>query len=135
MEMHDRDNSQIKLVYDILFCSNDSQLLRNVMANIDVNVLIRLGGAQVDSDIRCSHIGHAMRKRVYIGMETSKVKISLRILAVWSGPSLSANWIIGYCIMYEWRAKAQLIFCAWAGWSEYAHFAQFEDTFRLNIIR
>ena len=52
---------------------------------------------------------------------TAKAQISLYILTVWSGPSLSANRIIEY---YEWRAKAKMILCACAGWSESADFAQ-----------
>ena len=48
--------------------------------------------------------GHAMRKRVFGHVRTAKAQISLRISAVWSGPSLSANWIIGYYTMYKWRA-------------------------------
>ena len=38
----------------------------------------------------------AIRKRVFRHTRTVKVKISLRIGAFWSGPSLSANNIIGY---------------------------------------
>ena len=68
-------------------------------------------------------LGLAKRKRVFGHMRTAKVKISLRIRAVWSGPSLSANRIIGYRGMYEWRAKARMILCACAGWSEFAYFA------------
>ena len=40
-----------------------------------------------------------------------------------SGPSLSANRIIGYYKKYEWTAKARLIVCARAEWYESAHFA------------
>ena len=50
-----------------------------------------------------------MRKRVFGHMWTAEVQISLRISAVWSGPSLSANRIIGYYRMYEWRAKIRMI--------------------------
>ena len=64
-----------------------------------------------------------MRKRVYEQMRTAKAQISLRIRAVWSGPLLSANRIIGYYRVYEWRAKAQMILCACARWSEPALFA------------
>ena len=42
----------------------------------------------------------------------------MKIRAVWSGPSLSTNRIIAYYRMYEWRAKAQMILCACAEWSE-----------------
>ena len=64
-----------------------------------------------------------MRKRVFRHMRTAKAQIRLRICAVWSGPSVSANRIIGYYRMYEWRAKARMIFCACTGWSEFARFA------------
>ena len=55
-----------------------------------------------------------------------------RIRTIWSGPCLSANRIIGYYRMYEWRAKARMILCIW---SESVHFARvpFRLT-RLNII-
>ena len=56
-------------------------------------------------------------------MRTAKAQISLRIRAVWSGPLLSANRLIVYYKMYEWRAKAWIILCACTGWSESAHFA------------
>ena len=39
-------------------------------------------------------------------MQSAKAQISLCINAVWSGPSLSANRIIGYYRIYKWRAKA-----------------------------
>ena len=35
-----------------------------------------------------------------------------------SGLSLSANRIIGYYEMYEWKVKAWMIHCACAGWSD-----------------
>ena len=62
-------------------------------------------------------MGRAMRKRVFGHMRTAKAQISLRIRAVWSGPSLSANRIIGYYEMYEWRAKAPDDISACARWS------------------
>ena len=51
------------------------------------------------------HMGLALRKRVSGHRRTVKAQISLRTCAVWSGPSLSANRIIGYYKMYEWRAN------------------------------
>ena len=36
--------------------------------------------------------------------------------------SLSVNRIIGYYRMYEWRTKAHIILCAYAGLSESVHF-------------
>ena len=42
---------------------------------------------------------------VFGDMQTAKAQIILRFRAVWSGPSLSANRIIGYYRMYEWSAK------------------------------
>ena len=49
-----------------------------------------------------------MRKRVFGNGRAAKAQISLRIRAVWSGPSLSANRIVGYYRMYEWSAKARM---------------------------
>ena len=62
----------------------------------------------------------AMRKCVLGHMWTAKAQIRLRIRAVWSGPSLSANRIIVYYRTYEWTAKTREILCA--GSSESAHF-------------
>ena len=45
--------------------------------------------------------GHAMRKRVFWHVRTARAQISLRIRAVWSGPSLSTNWTIRYYTMYK----------------------------------
>ena len=67
------------------------------------------------------HMDHAMWKPVLGHMRTAKAQISLRICAGWSGPSLSANRIIGYNRMYEWRANARLL-CVSTGWSESVHF-------------
>ena len=68
------------------------------------------------------YIGRAKQKRVFGHMRAAKAQISLRIRAVWSGPSLSANKIIGYYRMYEWRAKARMILCACKRWSKSANF-------------
>ena len=57
-----------------------------------------------------------MRQRVFGHMRTAKAQISLRIRAVWSGPSLSANRIIGYYRMYQWRANARMRPHACVGW-------------------
>ena len=59
--------------------------------------------------------------RAFGHMRTAKALIRLRECAVWSGPSLSANRIIGYYRVYEWRTR--IIVCACAGQSESAHFA------------
>ena len=56
-------------------------------------------------------------------MRTEKAQIRLRIRAVWSGPSLSADRIIGYYRMFQWRANAWMRPCACTGWCESAHFA------------
>ena len=52
-----------------------------------------------------------------------QVQISLRECAVSSGPSLSANRIIGYSRMFQWRANARIRLCASVEWYA-AHFAQ-----------
>ena len=57
-----------------------------------------------------------MRKRAFGHMRTAKAQISLRIRAVWSGPSLSANRIIGHYRMYQLRANARMRLCACVGW-------------------
>ena len=64
------------------------------------------------------NIGHAMRKPAFRHMWTAKAQISLHIRAAWSGTSLSANSIIGYYRMYDWRAKTWMILCAYTGWSD-----------------
>ena len=45
----------------------------------------------------------ALRKRVFGHMRTVNAKISLRIRAVWSEPSLSASRILGYKRMCQWK--------------------------------
>ena len=57
-------------------------------------------------------------------MRTANAQISLRGCASWSGPSLSANKIIGYYRMYKWRAKTRMILRACAEGCVSAHFAQ-----------
>ena len=54
-------------------------------------------------------MGQAMRKRFFVHMRTAKTQISLRIRAVWSGPSLYANRIIGFYRINELTANARLI--------------------------
>ena len=70
-----------------------------------------------------AHMGRARRKLVFGHLRAAKALIRLRIRAVWSGPSLSANRVIGYCRMWEWRANTRMIRYACAGWSESANFA------------
>ena len=50
--------------------------------------------------------------------------------AVWSGPSLSTNRIVGYYRICERRAKAQIVLCTSAGWFESVHFAHTRRHFR-----
>ena len=76
----------------------------------------------------CLYMGNAMRKHVFGHVRITNAQISLRIRAVWSGPSLSANRIIGYYRMLQWRANVWMILCACAGWSESAH--HFTDIWR-----
>ena len=61
-------------------------------------------------------MGHVMRKCILGHMPTAKVQLSLRICAVWSGPSLSANRIIGHYRMNQWTANARMRLCACVGW-------------------
>ena len=54
-----------------------------------------------------------LNRLVYVmHMQTAKTQISLCIGA---GPSLSANQIIEHYRLYQWRANAQMRFCACAG--------------------
>ena len=69
------------------------------------------------------HMYRTMRKRVFRHMRIANVQISLRIRAAWSGPSLSANRIIWYYRMYDWRAKTRMIRSACTRWCESAYFA------------
>ena len=88
----------------------------------------RMVGCSVKPIFRINRVNYyvcrALRKHVFGHMRTAKAQISLRIRAVWSGPSLSANRLIRYYRMYERRAKARMILCACAGWSEFAHILQ-----------
>ena len=70
---------------------------------------------------------------VFRHMWTAKAQIRLHGCAVWSGPSLSANRIIGYYRTYEWRAKALMILCTCAGWSESVHFVLLKTLFSLIL--
>ena len=63
-----------------------------------------------------------MQKHVFRHMRTAKAQISLRIHAVWSGPSLSANRISGYYRMFQCKAYAQMRLYACAG-CEFIHSA------------
>ena len=58
--------------------------------------------------VRTLGMGRTMRKCVFRHMRTVKAQISLRIRAVWSGPSLSAYRIIGHYRMYQWRANIRM---------------------------
>ena len=66
----------------------------------------------------------AMLKHVFRHMLTAKAQISLCIHAVWSGPSLSTDRIIGYYRMFQWRGNAQMRICVCAGWYRSLHFEQ-----------
>ena len=68
------------------------------------------------------NICRAIQKCVIRHMWTVKAQIRLRIRAVWSGPSLSTNTIIGYYKMYELRAENQMILWTCAEWSETVYF-------------
>ena len=68
-----------------------------------------------DHELWSPHMGCAMWKLVIGYMWTVKAQIRLRFRAVWSGPSLSTNRIIGYYRMYDWRVKTRMILCACIG--------------------
>ena len=72
-----------------------------------------------------------MRKCIFGHKRTAKAQISLRIRAVWSGHSPSANRIIGYYRMYQWRANIRMRLCACVGWI-LCILRMLEDTFSLG---
>ena len=75
-------------------------------------------------------MGHTKRKHVFGHILTANAQISLCIWAVWSGPTLSANRIIGYYRIYE---EVWIILSTCAGWSESAQFAHvWRNFFRLT---
>ena len=65
---------------------------------------------------------------------TANAYIRLRNRAVRSGSSLSSNRIIGYYKMYEWRAKAQIIFCECAD-DLNLHVTRFRRDFLAHLSR
>ena len=82
------------------------------------------------------HIWHLLNGRrhakTYLWVY-AKAQISLRMRAVWSGPSLSASRIIGHYRMYEWRANARMRLCACAEWIWICAFCACPETlFRLT---
>ena len=62
-------------------------------------------------------------------MRTEKAKISLRIRAVWTWPSLSANGSILCYSMFQCRRNARMRLCACAEWFESAYFAHIRKHF------
>ena len=79
-----------------------------------MRVLAILAVLEIEVNINTLRLGHAMWKRVFGHMRTAKARISLHIRAFWSEPSLSANGIIGYYWIYQWRENTRLIRCACA---------------------
>ena len=71
------------------------------------------------------HSGHTIRKLFFGHMRTAMVQISLRIHAVWSGPSLSVNRINWHYRMHQWWASPRMIhvLCACADEFKSLHFA------------
>ena len=78
------------------------------------------------------NICRAIQKCVIRHMWTVKAQIRLRICAVWSGPSLSTNTIIGYYKMYELRAKNKILWTC-AEWSETVYFVHIWRHFLLDM--
>ena len=84
-----------------------------------VHTLIQTDQLDILTPLQVAKVVHRTMPKSIFGFErTAKAQISLRIRAVWSGPSLSANIIIWYYRIYEWKTKARMIFCACAGWSK-----------------
>ena len=67
-------------------------------------------------------LGRTMPKGVFGHMWTANCLISMRIRVVWSGPLLSANRIIWYYKMFQWRENVWTRFCVWAEWCAFSHF-------------
>ena len=63
-----------------------------------------------------SKLGSAMWKRVFGHTLIAKTQISLRIRAVWSGPSLFAYRIIGYWRIYRYITKVLIRLYCFVGW-------------------
>ena len=85
---------------------------------------------QKNQALHSLHGGCAMRKCVFGHIRTAKAQTSLRIHAVWSGPSLSGNRTIGYYRMYQGGIKGQMLLWACAGWSESVHVKRHFFTWR-----
>ena len=97
-------------------CSAEAILVRRASNKFDFTLLLRVSVMCIALALIGLRVGRAVRKYLFGHIQTAKALISLRGGAAWSGPSLSANRIIG------WRAKARMIFCACAEWCESAHF-------------
>ena len=61
-------------------------------------------------------------------VRTTKAQIRLRIRAVWSGPSLSANRVIRYCRICRYIANVFIGLCALAGWAGALLFSSVQNT-------
>ena len=72
-----------------------------------------------------------MRKRV-LG---AYAQIGLRIRTVWPGSSLSANKIIGYYIMFQWREMPGWDFAHVQGDVNPHFLCMLEDTFSLDEVQ
>ena len=72
-------------------------------------------------------------KNVFWYMWTVKAQISLRICAVWSGPSLSTNRSIGYYRMFLNEKQLPGWDCTWAGWSNLHSLAHAGATFSIDM--
>ena len=64
-------------------------------------------------------------------MRTAEALIRLRACAVWSGPPLSANRIIGYYVTFQWKANARMRLRMFK-MSESVHLIVLEGTFALD---
>ena len=100
-------------------------MLINKSFTFEAQLLNRLPMSRINfniKDVRANdfllYLDQAMRKRVFAHMWIARAQISLLICTVWSGHSLSSSRITGYQTMYKWRAKARMILCASAEFSE-----------------
>ena len=83
----------------------------------------------------CTCHGLHEQKCVFRHMLTAKTQIRLRIRAVWSGPLLSANRIIGHFRIYLWRENARMRLCACVGWIWICTFWAYSDSLSLGSTR
>ena len=112
-----------RMIWICAFCACSTTLLRmtrpiiwlmNIVTNLIISMIKQMRMIMIefwDSKIRPRHAKTCLR-----AYRTAKAQISLRIRAVWSGPSLSANRITGSFRMYQCLRNATNETCTCVGW-------------------